>query len=136
MNFQVNIEITAPVNPTEVDERVARAIEALFPTADITIEPDRVVAEAHSVEAFAERLREQRILDTARTQLLNARRGNTIQFALKKQAAVHGTVNFSVGNPDELGDISVRMTVDDPDPEAFIDYLAPPTDEDGAPIEG
>ncbi len=42
-------------------------------------------------------------------------------------------VNFAVGNPDELGELHVRMQVDDPTVEEFVDYVAPPT-EDGKPI--
>lgn len=136
MNYRIDVTVTAPINPTEVEDRVVRAVETIFPTADITTERDRVVAEVHTVEEFADRLREQRILDTARSRLHASRRGDTIEFALKKQAAFHGTVNFSVGNPDELGDLTVAITVHEPDVETFIEYLAPPTDEHGAPIEG
>ena len=43
-------------------------------------------------------------------------------------------INFAVGNPDELGDIEVAVTVHDPDVEAYIDHVAPPT-EDGTPVD-
>lgn len=135
MNYQVDIEVTAPVYPTEVADRVERAVQAIFPDATIDEDADRIVAETHSVDRFRELLREQRILDTARSQLQAGRQGDSIEFALKKQAAFHETVNFSVGNPDELGEISVRLTVSTPSVDAFIEYLAPPTDDDGVPIE-
>lgn len=135
MNYQLDIHVTAPVYPTEVPDRVVRAVKAMFPQATITEEADRIVAQTHSVDRFAELLREQRILDTARSQLRSARRGESIEFALKKQAAFHERVNFAVGNPDELGDITVQITVSDPGVEAFIEYLTPPTDEDGVPLE-
>lgn len=135
MNYQVDIHVTAPVYPTEVSDRVVRAIQAVFPDAEIDEQPDRIVAETHAVDRFAELLRQQRILDTARAQLRSGRHGNTIEFALKKQAAFHETVNFAVGNPDELGDISVTMTVAEPSVDAFIEYLTPPTDEDGVPVD-
>lgn len=135
MNYRVDVRVTAPVKTTEVSGRVVRAIEAIFPGAEVTVESDRVVAETHTVDRFAELVRDQRILDTARSHLLNARRGDSIEFALKKQAAFHGTVNFVVGNPAELGDITVRISVEAPSVEEFIDWVAPPTDSEGAPLE-
>jgi predicted RNA binding protein with dsRBD fold (UPF0201 family) len=43
-------------------------------------------------------------------------------------------INFAVGSPDELGDIEVHVTVEEPGVDAFVDYVAPPTRE-GKPIE-
>jgi len=134
MNYRIDVTVTAPVNPTEVSDRVVRAIEAIFPGAEVTVEPERVVATTHSVDRFRELLVEQRIVDAARAQLRDARTDDRLEFALKKQAALHDTVNFAVGNPDELGDITVEIAVEEPSVTAFIEYLAPPTDEDGAPV--
>ena len=55
-------------------------------------------------------------------------------FALKKQAAFEGVVNFAVGEPDELGEIDVTVRVREPDVESFVDYVAPETD-DGRPVD-
>ena len=52
---------------------------------------------------------------------------------MKKQAEFRGVINFAVGNPDELGDIEVQVTVHDPDVEGVVDHVAPPT-EDGTPV--
>lgn len=133
--YSIDVRVSAPVATTEVPDRVARAIESLFPNADIEIMPDRVVAEGHSLVQFSERLREQQILDTARAHLRTRIEGNTIRFRLKKQAAFMGDVNFAVGNPDELGDIDVEIRVREPTPDAFLDTVAPATDEDGSPLE-
>lgn len=133
--YSIDVSVSAPVKPTEVPERVARAIEELFPNAVVEIERDRVTATGHTVDRFGERLREQQILDTARSHLRTQIETDTIRFRLKKQAAFVGDVNFGVGNLDELGEITVEIQVSDPSPMAFLDEVVPETDEDGTPIE-
>ncbi|WP_248895611.1 RNA-binding domain-containing protein [Haloplanus halobius] len=134
MIHQVDVRIVAPVRDTEVTDRVADAIHNLFPNAEIEHEPGRLVAEAHSMEALSEQLHEQAILDTARKEFFRRADDEGFAFALKKQAAFKGIINFSVGSPDELGDIEVQMTVHEPDVESFIDHVAPPTEE-GTPVD-
>ncbi|GKZ15141.1 RNA-binding domain-containing protein [Haladaptatus sp. T7] len=134
MIYSVDIRITAPVNDTEIEARVTDAIENVFPGAETESKAGEVVAEAHSVEHFSELLHRQEILDTARGEFFSGRDGDTLSFDLKKQAAFQGVVNFAVGNPDELGELHVRMRVTDPTVEEFVDYVAPPT-EDGKPID-
>ncbi|PSP79165.1 coaE operon protein [Halobacteriales archaeon QS_1_68_20] len=132
--YSVDVEITAPVYDTEVTDRVEDAITNLFPGAEIERTPGGLGATTHALDRFAERLREQEILDTARGQFFDDRRGDTFTFALKKQAAFEGVVNFSVGNPDELGEIHVAVRVQEPSVEAFVDRIAPATEE-GVPPE-
>ncbi|WP_435320023.1 RNA-binding domain-containing protein [Haloarchaeobius sp. TZWSO28] len=134
MIYSVDVQITAPVNDTEVTDRVADAITNLFPEAEVEAHPGELMATTHQLEHFSERLHEQEILDTARGQFFSNQEGDTFSFDLKKQAAFEGRVNFAVGNPDELGDIHVRVRVKDPSVEEFVDYVAPPT-QDGKPIE-
>ncbi|ODR82161.1 coaE operon protein [Haladaptatus sp. W1] len=134
MIYSVDIRITAPVNDTEIEARVTDAIENVFPGAETESKAGEVVAEAHSVEHFSELLHRQEILDTARGEFFSGRDGDTLSFDLKKQAAFQGVVNFAVGNPDELGELHVRMRVTDPTVEEFVDYVAPPT-QDGKPID-
>jgi predicted RNA binding protein with dsRBD fold (UPF0201 family) len=134
MIHRIDVRVIAPVRDTEVTDRVVDAVENLFPNADISQEPGRVVGEAHSMEAFSERLHEQEILDTARREFFGRADEDGFAFALKKQAAFQGLVNFAVGNPDELGDIEVQVTVHDPDVESVVDHVAPPT-EDGRPVD-
>ena len=133
--YRVEVRVVAPVHPTEVTDRVEDAIENLFPDAEIEREAGRVVGTTHSVERFAELLRRQEILDTARERLLDGgdRSGDAIHVELKKLAAFQGVVNFAVGTPDELGELEVRIRVEEPSVEAFVDALAPPT-EDGEPV--
>jgi predicted RNA binding protein with dsRBD fold (UPF0201 family) len=135
MIYSIDVRVTAPVKDTEVPDRVARAVEALFPTADVETRHGEVRADAHDLDHFRERLREQRILDTARTVFHDGRYGDAFEFDLKKQAAFEDVVNFSVGNPDELGDVHAEVRVREPSVEEFIGYLAPPTDDEGRPLD-
>ena len=132
--YSVDVTITAPVMDTEVTERVKDAVLNIFPEAELTERHGEVVGTAHSMEHFSELLHEQEILDTARNQFFDGVRSDGFEFALKKQAAFVGVVNFAVGNPGELGEITVRVDVRDPGVEAYVDHVAPPT-EDGRPIE-
>jgi predicted RNA binding protein with dsRBD fold (UPF0201 family) len=132
--YSVDVKVSAPVKPTEVTERVVEAVNELFPNADVETHGDRVVAEAHDAETLREQLYEQRIVDTARKEFHRNKTTEGFSFDLKKQAAVVGKVNFSVGSPDELGDVHVEVNVHEPDVESFIGYLAPET-QDGEPVE-
>ena len=132
--YSVDIQITAPIYPTEVTDRVRDAVANLFPEADLEEGHGELLGEAHSMETFSELIHEQEILDTARGQFFADQRGDTVSFDLKKQAAFEGVVNFAVGEPAELGDIHVRVTINEPSVEAYIDRVAPPTD-DGRPVE-
>jgi len=132
--YRANVRVIAPVYATEVHDRVEDAVLNLFPDAETTREDDRIVGRTHSLSTFSERLHEQAILDTARDQLFAEVYGSTIHFDLKKLAADRGVVNFSVGGEDELGDLRVRVEVEEPSVEEFVDAIAPPT-EDGQPVD-
>lgn len=132
--YRVDIEITAPVYDTEVTARVADAVTNIFPNADLAESLGEIRAEAHSMEQFSELLHRQEILDTARGEFFSSREGQSFNFALKKQAAFENRVNFSVGEPDELGEIAIRVRVDEPTLEEYVDHVAPPT-EDGRPVD-
>ena len=134
MHYAIEAEITAPVSDTEVEDRVAHAIEGVFPDADPEFRHGELTATVHSLEQFSEQLHRQEILDTARSVFFDNRRGDTFSFRLKKQAAFEGLVNFVVDDPGEIGAITVRVQVAEPSVEEFIDHIAPRT-EDGEPIE-
>ena len=132
--YSVDVEITAPVHDTEVTARVADAVRNLFPEADPDHREGELVAEVHTMDGFSQELHRAEILDTARSVFFDDLVGDAFSFDLKKQAAFEGRVNFAVGEPAELGDIRVVVTVRTPDAESYIDYVAPPT-EDGKPID-
>ncbi|WP_313693270.1 RNA-binding domain-containing protein [Halorarum halobium] len=132
--YSIDARIEVPVNDTEVTDRVADAVEALFPNAEFAHEPGKLVAETHTFDPFSDRLHEQEILDTARREFTKGTTDDGFSFALKKQAAFEGVINFAVGEPDELGDVEVTVTVREPSVEEYIDHVAPPT-RDGTPID-
>jgi predicted RNA binding protein with dsRBD fold (UPF0201 family) len=141
MIYSADVTIRVPVHPTEVTDRVIDTIQNLFSGIDIEERPSgperdvgEIVAETHSLDHFSELLHEQEILDTARRTFLDGLEGDTFSFRLKKQPAFEGVVNFAVGSPDELGDVRVTVTVNDPGPETYIAHVAPPT-KDGMPID-
>lgn len=129
MIYRIDVQISVPLKATEVVDRVEDCITNLFPNADVRESPGEMIAETHSMDHFAERLREQSIQATARDVFRRRTTGDTFDFELKKQAALQGVVNFSVGNPDELGDMHVRVRVEEPAVEEFIDHIAPPGEE-------
>jgi predicted RNA binding protein with dsRBD fold (UPF0201 family) len=120
-----------PVRPTERVERVVSAVEGIFPGLTMDIRDDRIEAYdgLSSLKSLHRLLREQRVLDTARSVLLKGRAGGAVRFRLSKQAAFMGRVSFS---PEEepLGSIHVQIAGDD----LVIDWLAPVT-ENGVPVE-
>ncbi len=134
MIYSIDVRIEVPVHDTEVTDRVMDAVQNVFPDAEPVHQDGHLVAEAHTLDAFSDVLHEQEILDTARRVFLRNSTDDGFAFALKKQAAFEGIVNFAVGESDELGEIDVDVRVRQPDVEAFIDYVAPETDE-GRPVD-
>ncbi|ERH13420.1 MAG: uncharacterized protein conserved in archaea [halophilic archaeon J07HB67] len=132
--YSVDVRVETPVNDTEVTDRVVDTVAGLFPKADVRTEPGEVVAETHSLERFSDQLHDQEILDTARREFQDGTREEGFAFSLKKQAASEGVINFAVGEPDELGDIDVAVTVREPSVEEYVDHVAPPT-RDGTPVD-
>jgi predicted RNA binding protein with dsRBD fold (UPF0201 family) len=134
MIYSVEAEITAPVYDTEVTDRVADAITNIFPGVDPELQHGELTATVHDLEYLSELLHRHEILDTARGVFFDNRRGDTFSFRLKKGAAFEGVVNFAVDEPGELGAISVRVRVEEPSVEEYIDHVAPPT-EGGEPVD-
>jgi hypothetical protein len=134
MIYSIDVQITAPVNDTEVTDRVADAVHNLFPNAELEERPGELVGEAHELETLSEHLHRKEILDAARSVFFEHRQGDTFTFDLKKQAAFEDVVTFAVGNPSELGDIHVRVRVEEPSVEEVIDVIAPRT-EAGKPVD-
>ena len=129
---KVEVEIETKVNPTEDSNKVVQAVKNLFPDAEVTIEGDTLKAKAWDLRKFRDLLRRQRILDTARTELLKGKSNNETTVFLNKQTAYIGKVNFT----DEdaiLSPIRVTFKLYGIPFGKFPDYLAPPT-KAGKPI--
>ncbi len=133
----VNVRVSALLFPTEIQEKVERAILNLFPV-ELTVQDfgtQRLYGEGNleSMRIFHRKLREGRILDAARNILLEGIDGNTTCFRLNKQVALTGKLNFP---PDEesLGSINVEISTESKEHLAvIIDWLAPRTME-GKPV--
>jgi predicted RNA binding protein with dsRBD fold (UPF0201 family)/dephospho-CoA kinase len=129
---KVEIEIETKVNPTEDVDKVIQSVKNLFPDAEVEIEGDTLKAKAWDLKKFRDMLWRQRILDTARTELIKGRFENEITIYLNKQTAYVSKVNFA----DEdaiLSPIRVTFKLYGIPVGKFIDYLAPPT-KAGKPI--
>jgi len=99
------------------------ALRNLFPDLRVESREGRIIGTTENLDRLRELIRNQRIRDTARRQLLAGRRGDRTEVSLSKQAAFVGVVNFAVSSP--LGDITVEIESDDL--EAAIDYVAEST---------
>ncbi len=119
----LRVRVEAPFRPTEAPEKVTAALRKVFPDLQVESMEGRVVGTTETLERLRERIRTQRIRDTARRQLLAGRRGDRTTVSLNKQAAFVGVVNFSAASA--LGDIVVEIESDDLD--ATIDYVAEST---------
>jgi Uncharacterized protein conserved in archaea len=131
----ISTTVSALLFPTEVEERVRKAVENIFPGTRLTLIKkegyvDRLEGAAPSLDALHEFLRRQKILDTARHSFFDELEGKEISFQLNKQAAFMGYVNF-LDHDVALGGIYVTIETDEP--ELIIDWLAPVTAE-GRPV--
>jgi hypothetical protein len=136
--MKVMVKVSSLVYPTEMQEKVIKAITNLFP---IELHLDefgipRLYGEGDldSLRLLHVHLREERILDTARHILLTGIEANTTQFRLNKQVAFVGKVNFPAGE-ESMGSIYVEISTENrEDLLKLIDWLAPQTIE-GKPVE-
>jgi len=117
------VRVETPIHPTENPEKVTRALQNLFPDLRIESTEHRIIGTTENLDRLRELIRNQRIRDTARRQLVAGRRENRTTVSLSKQAAFVGVVNFAASSP--LGDIAVEIESDDLD--AAIDYIAEST---------
>lgn len=133
--MNLTVKVSAPVHDTELEEKVKTAVTNLFPL-ELHLKNSGITGEGdiESLRTLHMRLREQKILDTARHVLLTGVEGNGTGFHLNKQAACAGKVNFSEGN-ESLGSICVEITAGNKEElMKTVDWLAPRTIE-GKPVE-
>lgn len=126
------VVVEVEVRPTESLERVLGAVRRLIDIEDYSVEEAGNVkvlvatSSLRGLERLHRLLREQRILDAARSVLRRGRQQGRIVFYLHKQAATVGKVSF-VGGDQESPLGAIRVTIEYPDPDRVIDWLAPPT---------
>ena len=137
----IEVEVSAIVNPTEDTERVSVAISNMFKgletAVDETMPKPRVIGhgELESLFTMHGLLRQERQLDTARTQLNKGHSidGLSTDFMLNKQVATVNRLNFpAIEEP--LGSIHVTINASSGEElDRLIDWLAPQT-ENGEPL--
>jgi predicted RNA binding protein with dsRBD fold (UPF0201 family) len=136
--MKITVRVSALMHPTEIEEKVRKAITNLFPV-ELQIRDfgtPQLYGEGNleSLRMLHRRLGDERILDTARHILITGISGNTTQFRLNKQVAFAGKLNFPAGE-ESLGSIYVEISaIDNEELLRIIDWLAPET-VDGKPVE-
>lgn len=129
----VEVEIETQINPTEDEEKVVNAVKNLFPNAEIKIEDGILIAKTKNLSKFRELLRRQKILDTARSELVKGRINNEVVVYLNKQSATVSRINFCDEN-FILSPLKVTFKLYNIPFKKFLDFLAPQT-KNGKPIE-
>ncbi len=123
-----SLRVTVPIYPTESEEKVRRAVQNIF-DIPLTRQDDHLSGESteeRSLDILEERLRYQKIRDTARAVLRHSIYGTTLKFCINKQTAFVGVVNFI--DEAKLGVIHVEIESDNI--QDLIDRIAPSTVEE------
>ncbi len=137
----IEVEVSAIINPTEDTERVALAILNMFKGLETDLDESmakpRVFGHGDLESLFTMHglLRQERLLDTAHTQLNKGHSidGLSTNFMLNKQVATVNRLNFpAIEEP--LGSIYVTINASSGEElDRVIDWLAPQT-ENGEPL--
>lgn len=114
------IVLYTDIKPTEDPGKVKKAIQNLFPDAQMDIQDTKLVAQSSTLDKFQEMLKRQRIRDSARSLLLKGCDEHSLVFKLNKQSAYINKINFAVVD-HPLGEITVHITCDNP--HDLIDHL-------------
>jgi predicted RNA binding protein with dsRBD fold (UPF0201 family) len=135
----IKVIVKAEVRVTEDINKVERAIRNVFNPVNILItEEDNkrfIVAEGEGLNCLQKLrslLRNERILDAARSIFKKSIEGKTLKFHINKQIAHIGRLSFSAPEHESpLGPITFIITCSSP--EKLVDWLAPPT-SNGKPL--
>ncbi|MGP8320489.1 MAG: RNA-binding domain-containing protein [Methanosarcinaceae archaeon] len=137
----IKVEVSAIINPTEDTERVSVAVSNMFKGLEITVDRStprpRVVGHGNVESLFTIHgfLRQEQLLDTARTQLNKGQSidGFSTHFLLNKQVATVNFLNFPAME-EPLGSIHVSISASLAEELGrLINWLAPHT-ENGEPL--
>jgi len=130
------------VRPTEDEGKVRKALRNLLSVNDDDIKVvdlgenyKMLIVESRKIATLFklyELLRQERILDTARSIMYSSRRGEILTIKLHKQSAYAGHISFiSYDDESPLGPITITIVSDKLD--EIIDWLAPRTSR-GKPL--
>jgi uncharacterized protein len=136
----IKLQVSARVNPTETEEKVRTAVQSIFPLADLTYNKTDDTRSHGIVEGTTDLeglrhlhylLREEEIIDTARTQFEVGIREDepSTSFRISKFVAFVGRLNFPA-DEEPLGSIHVTMSASSSfELHRLIEWLAPPTEK-------
>jgi len=138
----LTIRIEVEVRPTEDESKVRKALKNIFTLKDSDIKSIDIgnnykllVVESRKLTVLFrlyELLRQERILDTARSIMLSLKRGDMLTLKLHKQSAYAGHISFiSYDEESPLGPITLTIVSDKL--SEIIDWLAPKTSH-GRPL--
>ncbi|OYT48515.1 MAG: hypothetical protein B6U85_02455 [Desulfurococcales archaeon ex4484_42] len=138
----LTIRIEVEVRPTEDESKVRKALKNIFTLKDSDIKGVDIgnnykllVVESRKLTVLFrlyELLRQERILDTARSIMLSLKRGDMLTLKLHKQSAYAGHISFiSYDEESPLGPIVLTIVSDKL--SEIIDWLAPKTSH-GRPL--
>ena len=138
----LTIRIEVEVRPTEDESKVRKALKNIFTLKDSDIKGVDIgnnykllVVESRKLTVLFrlyELLRQERILDTARSIMLSLKRGDMLTLKLHKQSAYAGHISFiSYDEESPLGPITLTIVSDKL--SEIIDWLAPKTSH-GRPL--
>jgi predicted RNA binding protein with dsRBD fold (UPF0201 family) len=129
-NGRENIQITikTPIYPTEDEEKVRACILNLIADTPVEVEGDYLVARStkmHDLYPIQNRLRQQRIRDSARKLLRRRLMPNSLEFHLNKQAAFTNRVHFVTNRDQEdpLGPITIEIQAAEEEINKVIDWI-------------
>lgn len=135
--MNVTVKVSSLLNPTEMKEKVEKAISNFIPV-ELMIKESEIneiygEGDIESLRKLRRSLREERILDTFRHILIDGIEGNTTRFLINKQVAHIGKLNIPAGE-ESLGSIHVEISAQNREElMEIIDWLAPET-IDGKPV--
>lgn len=128
----VKIEVRAKVNPTEERSKVAAAVANII---DLESGVEDVSGEDYlyftsgninSLKPLYDKLRDQKILEAARSALLSAKTPESLVFHLNKQAAYVNRLHLcGQSGESPLGPITIAVR--SKNIVGFIEWLTPPT---------
>jgi predicted RNA binding protein with dsRBD fold (UPF0201 family) len=134
----IKIEIRASLNPTEVKEKVAEAVGNIVDVSKSFVDNSTdfllnyISEDLMFIKPLYEKLRENRILEAARSKLFNNKTSNMVVFHLNKQAAYVNRLHVCEPTGESpLGPITI--IVRSARIEDFIDWLTPKT-VNGKPV--
>lgn len=129
----MKLRVEAEIRLTEDQTKVETAVKNIFPTLDLRRDGKLLAGESTevlSLDRLHYLLRVQMILDSARSVMHRGKHDDVVRFMLNKQVAMVGKLSFTEGE-SPLG--SIVVTLEAPDIDRLVDYLAPRTKE-GRPI--